>query len=165
MTPDAAAAAGEGGSKPAAVAAAAAPAPAPATPEPTANGASADGSKLDTAGGAAAVSAPKQAAAPSTNGTAAAVAAIGDAAAPEEDEESKKSKEYSETMNRRMGTSLHYVHENGLDYNRILPDLIVGSCLQVRSRVACLRRARTPVATDALLMHAADAALRDAGVA
>ncbi len=42
-----------------------------------------------------------------------------------------KSDEYSETMNRKMGTSLHYRHELGIDYNRILPDLIVGSCLQV----------------------------------
>ncbi|KAJ9531797.1 hypothetical protein QJQ45_021950 [Haematococcus lacustris] len=46
-----------------------------------------------------------------------------------------KSDEYSETMNRKMGTSLSYRHELGIDYNRILPDLIVGSCLQARSQL------------------------------
>lgn len=34
-------------------------------------------------------------------------------------------------MQKKMGTTLTYRHELGLNYNRILPDLIVGSCLQV----------------------------------
>ncbi|KAL6750276.1 protein-tyrosine phosphatase-like protein [Haematococcus lacustris] len=34
-----------------------------------------------------------------------------------------------------MGTSLSYRHELGIDYNRILPDLIVGSCLQTAEDV------------------------------
>jgi len=50
-------------------------------------------------------------------------------------EETAKSDEYNEIMNRRMGTSLSYRHELGLDYNRILPDLIVGSCLQTAADV------------------------------
>lgn len=37
---------------------------------------------------------------------------------------------YSKEMSRKMGTSLNYYHEEGINYNRVLPDLIVGSCLQ-----------------------------------
>ena len=37
---------------------------------------------------------------------------------------------YSTEMNRKMGTSLNYYHEQGINFNRVLPDLIVGSCLQ-----------------------------------
>ncbi|KAG2454888.1 hypothetical protein HYH02_000719 [Chlamydomonas schloesseri] len=44
--------------------------------------------------------------------------------------EAKKSAAYSEDMQKKMGTTLTYRHEDGLNYNRILPDLIVGSCLQ-----------------------------------
>ncbi len=33
-------------------------------------------------------------------------------------------------MQQRMGTSLTYRHEDGMNYTRILDDLIVGSCLQ-----------------------------------
>lgn len=33
-------------------------------------------------------------------------------------------------MQARMGTSLTYRHEDGMNYDRILEDLIVGSCLQ-----------------------------------
>jgi hypothetical protein len=33
-------------------------------------------------------------------------------------------------MQAKMGTSLTYRHEKGINYNVILPDLIVGSCLQ-----------------------------------
>lgn len=47
----------------------------------------------------------------------------------------EKSDEYSKTMQSRMGTSLTYNHEAGLDYNRVLPDLIVGSCLQTAADV------------------------------
>jgi hypothetical protein len=53
------------------------------------------------------------------------------AVSAEKEVDSAKSDEYTETMNRKMGTSLTYRHELGIDYNRILPDLIVGSCLQV----------------------------------
>ena len=41
-----------------------------------------------------------------------------------------KSDEYTDVMQQRMGTSLTYRHEDGMNYNRILDDLIVGSCLQ-----------------------------------
>lgn len=41
------------------------------------------------------------------------------------------SEDYSETMQQRMGnTALMYRHEDGMNYTRILDDLIVGSCLQ-----------------------------------
>jgi hypothetical protein len=33
-------------------------------------------------------------------------------------------------MQARMGTTLTYRHEDGINYNYVLPDLIVGSCLQ-----------------------------------
>jgi hypothetical protein len=41
-----------------------------------------------------------------------------------------KSDEYTEEMQARMGTALTYRHEDGINYNYVLPDLIVGSCLQ-----------------------------------
>eukprot|EP00775_Hariotina_reticulata_P010276 gene10276-10435_t len=44
--------------------------------------------------------------------------------------EEQKSEEYTEEMQAKMGTSLTYRHEDGINYNFILPDLIVGSCLQ-----------------------------------
>ncbi|GFR41929.1 hypothetical protein Agub_g2722 [Astrephomene gubernaculifera] len=49
-----------------------------------------------------------------------------------------KSDAYSGAMQRQMGTSLTYRHEEGLNYNRILPDLIVGSCLQTPADVDLL---------------------------
>ncbi|KAG1664254.1 hypothetical protein FOA52_003508 [Chlamydomonas sp. UWO 241] len=45
-------------------------------------------------------------------------------------EQSEKSLRYSKDMQARMGTQDSYQHELGLNYNRILDDLIVGSCLQ-----------------------------------
>ncbi|KAG2491413.1 hypothetical protein HYH03_010202 [Edaphochlamys debaryana] len=57
---------------------------------------------------------------------------------PTEDEvaaEEKKSEEYSEVMQKKMGTTLTYRHEDGLNYNRIMPDIIVGSCLQTPADV------------------------------
>jgi hypothetical protein len=33
-------------------------------------------------------------------------------------------------MQARMGTTLTYRHEDGINWNYVLPDLIVGSCLQ-----------------------------------
>lgn len=54
--------------------------------------------------------------------------------AQEEGSETEKlSEEYSEVMTQAMGASLHYHHEAGMNYTRILPDLIVGSCLQLAS--------------------------------
>jgi len=35
-------------------------------------------------------------------------------------------------MQAKMGTGLTYRHEDGMNWHHILPDLIVGSCLQVR---------------------------------
>ncbi|GLI59461.1 hypothetical protein VaNZ11_001341 [Volvox africanus] len=49
-----------------------------------------------------------------------------------------KSEEYSEDMQKKMGTTLTYHHELGINYNRILPDLIVGSCLQTPADVDLL---------------------------
>jgi hypothetical protein len=41
------------------------------------------------------------------------------------------SQEYTDVMQQRMGSAtLTYRHEDGMNYNRILDDLIVGSCLQ-----------------------------------
>lgn len=33
-------------------------------------------------------------------------------------------------MQAKMGTSLTYRHEDGINFNAVLPDLVVGSCLQ-----------------------------------
>jgi len=41
-----------------------------------------------------------------------------------------KTEEYSATMQQAMGTSLEYRHELGMNFAYVLPDLIVGSCLQ-----------------------------------
>jgi hypothetical protein len=66
----------------------------------------------------------------SKNGAAAEPEQSPASASTEKEVDAAKSDEYTETMNRKMGTSLTYRHELGIDYNRILPDLIVGSCLQ-----------------------------------
>jgi hypothetical protein len=50
-------------------------------------------------------------------------------------EEEQLSGEYSSEMQSKMGTSLTYVHEAGMNYNRITEDIIVGSCPQVASDV------------------------------
>lgn len=53
-----------------------------------------------------------------------------------EPEEELLSEEYSDEMQKRMGnTSLVYRHEDGMNYTRILDDLIVGSCLQIAADV------------------------------
>lgn len=49
-----------------------------------------------------------------------------------------KSDEYSDVMSQRMGAALTYRHEDGMNYNRILGDLIVGSCLQTSEDVDIL---------------------------
>lgn len=51
----------------------------------------------------------------------------------------KKSNVYSSTMTNAMGAVLTYRHELGMNYNFILPDLIVGSCLQTPSDVDHLK--------------------------
>eukprot|EP00250_Pteridium_aquilinum_P010526 c19452_g1_i1 orf=166-1335(+) len=59
----------------------------------------------------------------------------------EEDIESNeaKSDEYSSNMTHAMGAVLTYRHELGMNYNFVLPDLIVGSCLQTPSDVDRLK--------------------------
>ncbi|XP_020572379.1 phosphoglucan phosphatase DSP4, amyloplastic [Phalaenopsis equestris] len=51
------------------------------------------------------------------------------------DVQKEKSEEYSDNMKQAMGAVLTYRHELGMNYNFILPDLIVGSCLQNPSDV------------------------------
>lgn len=43
-----------------------------------------------------------------------------------------KSDEYSEEMQKKMGGFLTYRHEDGMNFAHVLPDLIVGSCLQTQ---------------------------------
>ncbi|KAG2440133.1 hypothetical protein HXX76_004246 [Chlamydomonas incerta] len=82
-------------------------------------------------------------AATSTSTSAAAAAAAAEPITDEEpvdadvagEAEAKKSAAYSEDMQKKMGTTLTYRHEDGLNYNRILPDLIVGSCPQTPADV------------------------------
>lgn len=50
--------------------------------------------------------------------------------AEEQEETVEKTEEYSASMQQAMGTSLTYRHELGMNYAYVLPDLIVGSCLQ-----------------------------------
>ncbi|KAB2597524.1 phosphoglucan phosphatase DSP4 [Pyrus ussuriensis x Pyrus communis] len=51
----------------------------------------------------------------------------------------EKSEIYSNNMTEAMGAVLTYRHELGINYNFILPDLIVGSCLQTPKDVDKLR--------------------------
>ncbi|KAG9441857.1 hypothetical protein H6P81_017711 [Aristolochia fimbriata] len=51
----------------------------------------------------------------------------------------EKSEIYSTNMTQAMGAVLTYRHELGMNYNFILPDLIVGSCLQAPEDVDKLR--------------------------
>jgi hypothetical protein len=44
------------------------------------------------------------------------------------------------TPQAKMGSKLTYVHEDGINFNRISPDLIVGSCLQTAADVDTLRQ-------------------------
>mmetsp|Transcript_7220 Transcript_7220/g.18554 ORF Transcript_7220/g.18554 Transcript_7220/m.18554 type:complete len:371 (-) Transcript_7220:389-1501(-) len=52
------------------------------------------------------------------------------AAAAEVEEEEAKSDAYSDAMQKRMGGSLQYRHEDGINWAYVLPDVIVGSCPQ-----------------------------------
>ncbi|XP_024399194.1 phosphoglucan phosphatase DSP4, amyloplastic isoform X2 [Physcomitrium patens] len=65
---------------------------------------------------------PRQCVAPQMQST--------DAGAKTEENVEEKTEEYSATMQQAMGTSLEYRHELGMNYAHVLPDLIVGSCLQ-----------------------------------
>ena len=58
--------------------------------------------------------------------------------AEQDPETETKSDEYSDVMSQRMGAALTYRHEDGMNYNRILEDLIVGSCLQTIADVDIL---------------------------
>jgi hypothetical protein len=52
-----------------------------------------------------------------------------------EEEDAAKSEEYSAEMSKKMGTNLTYHHEMGIDYNYLIDDVIVGSCLQTPADV------------------------------
>ena len=52
-----------------------------------------------------------------------------------EEEEGKTSDVYSATMQQAMGGTLEYRHENGMNYNTVLENIIVGSCLQTADDV------------------------------
>jgi hypothetical protein len=82
-----------------------------------------------TAAAVAAATVVAEPAAPSTAAAAPEPEVAASSAAPEEATEAK-SDEYTEEMQARMGTTLTYRHEDGINYNYVLPDLIVGSCLQ-----------------------------------
>ncbi|KAG0615062.1 hypothetical protein M758_5G011700 [Ceratodon purpureus] len=61
------------------------------------------------------------------------IAATGEKTVEKEEEKEEtveKTEEYSASMQQAMGTSLTYRHELGINYAHVLPDLIVGSCLQ-----------------------------------
>jgi hypothetical protein len=46
------------------------------------------------------------------------------------------SDKYTDVMQERMGSAvLTYRHEDGTNWSRILPDLVVGSCLQTPADV------------------------------
>lgn len=53
----------------------------------------------------------------------------------EEEDLEDKSSEYSDVMKQRMGSSLTYCHEDGVNFAHVLDNLIVGSCLQTRDDV------------------------------
>ncbi len=57
------------------------------------------------------------------------------AADEEKEDEEEKSDEYSEEMQKRMGGYLVYRHEDGINWNDIAEQLIVGSCLQTADDV------------------------------
>lgn len=53
----------------------------------------------------------------------------------EEEDLEDKSSEYSDVMKQRMGSSLTYRHEDGVNFAHVLDNLMVGSCLQTRDDV------------------------------
>ena len=58
--------------------------------------------------------------------------------ATEADDNDDLSESYTNVMQERMGAPLVYRHEDGMNYTRILDDLIVGSCLQTEDDVDTL---------------------------
>ncbi|EPS61702.1 hypothetical protein M569_13093, partial [Genlisea aurea] len=58
---------------------------------------------------------------------------------PGSENATNKSQTYSQDMTAAMGAVLTYRHELGMNYDFILPDLIVGSCLQSPADVDKLR--------------------------
>lgn len=54
------------------------------------------------------------------------------------DNDEDLSESYTNVMQERMGAPLVYRHEDGMNYTRILDDLIVGSCLQTEDDVDTL---------------------------
>ncbi|KAL3700348.1 hypothetical protein R1sor_018370 [Riccia sorocarpa] len=69
------------------------------------------------------------------------VQVMANAGKTEDTEVEKKTEEYSDTMQVAMGTALTYRHELGMNYAHVLPNLIVGSCLQTPADVDKLRKA------------------------
>lgn len=72
---------------------------------------------------------------PQTSSPAAAAVATTTVAAPTANTSSEaptevKSDDYTEEMQAKMGTTLTYRHEDGINWNLVTPDLVVGSCLQ-----------------------------------
>lgn len=63
---------------------------------------------------------------------------IGENDDPSEDSVEGLSDTYTEVMQERMGAPLVYSHEDGMNYTRIMDDLIVGSCLQTEEDVEVL---------------------------
>jgi protein-tyrosine phosphatase len=57
------------------------------------------------------------------------------AASDDENITEAKSNDYSKDMQAKMGTTLTYRHELGINWDTITPDLIVGSCLQTPADV------------------------------
>ena len=55
-------------------------------------------------------------------------------------EDEDLSETYTEVMQQRMGAPMIYRHEDGMNYTRILDDLIVGSCLQTPEDVTALEQ-------------------------
>ncbi|OAE26283.1 hypothetical protein AXG93_3040s1000 [Marchantia polymorpha subsp. ruderalis] len=71
----------------------------------------------------------------------------------DETEVEKKTENYTDTMQQAMGTGLTYRHELGMNYAHVLPDLIVGSCLQTPADVDRLKEAGV-VDIEAIINHA-----------
>jgi hypothetical protein len=53
----------------------------------------------------------------------------------DDEEEEARSAEYSDIMQKRMGSSLTYRHDDGINFAHVLDDLIVGSCIQTPADV------------------------------
>ncbi|KAL2651423.1 hypothetical protein R1flu_019551 [Riccia fluitans] len=69
------------------------------------------------------------------------VGVMANAGKTEDTEVEKKTEEYTDSMQHAMGTALTYRHELGMNYAHVLPNLIVGSCLQTPADVDKLKKA------------------------